>query len=121
MRTLADGTHLEPGANIVENEILTAALKVTHQKSLFDKGFLSYKDVPVTTPQGAYQPGDHVVDLSTLKVPDAVEAIAACESRTQLVAWAQLDGRKRVRTALTARAEQLAPESEQTFEIEAAE
>lgn len=100
---------LDPGANIVEEEILVSAKKVEHQRILFAKGFMTHREVPKAVKE--FDPQEMIADLSELKIVEALKAVAACDNPKQLLDWAQQDGRKRIKEALLKRSDELAGET----------
>lgn len=100
---------LEPGANLVEDADVEAMRKVPYQAELMRRGLISVRETPKA--EVAFEPEkdspEAVTDLAKLKVGDAIRAVEACSDPNQLKAWADQDGRVRVRKAILERHEAL--------------
>lgn len=103
---------LEVGATEVDDAKLVALLEASAPSAqLFDLQCEVTTDAERDPDEGTqdFVKGRSVNDLSKLKQPEALKAIAACKSSDQLRAWVLTDARQAVKKALHLRDRELRP------------
>jgi hypothetical protein len=106
-RVTKDKIELRIGANEFDADTAATVLADPYFDACRRRGIFQVTVAPEVATEVVVEPGDTVVNIRALGVPEALKAVRACDSVAQLETWLDQDGRKTVKEAILKRGIQL--------------